>query len=135
MIFSRSNNPFINGTPTETFYNLSVNKSGGKVQPIDNLTDITVSNNFVITSGTFETGGNTLAVTGNSTIGGTLSTNDATGIANLNTVAFSGGIIGSSTNTGTVNIGGTLIVSAGDGTNGRVKLNVAGTTSRAANRP
>ena len=135
VIFSGGNNQLIDGNPTETFYNLTVNKTGGTVQPIDNGTDINVDVSFTITAGTFETAGNTLTVSGNSVIAGTLSTNDATGIANLNSnVNLSGGTIGSTANTGTVNIAGTLTMPSGNGTIGRVNLNVSGTTTIAATR-
>ena len=134
VIFSGGDNQTIEGNPDETFYNLTINKSAGTVQPINNSTNIGVDNNFVITSGTFETGGNTLTVVNNSTIAGTLSTNDGTGIANLNNVVFSGGTIGSSSNTGTVNIGGNITMPSGNGTIGRVNLYVSGSTTIAASR-
>ena len=135
VVFAGGNNQTIDGNPTETFYNLTVNKTGGSVQPIDNGTDINVDVSFTITSGTFETAGNTLTVSGNSVIAGTLSTNDATGIANLNgNVNLSGGTIGSTANTGTVNITGTLTMPSGNGTIGRVNLNANGNTTIAAGR-
>ena len=134
VIFAGGNNQTIEGNPNETFYNLSVNKSGGVVQPINSSTDIAVSNNFVITSGTFETGGNTLSVINSSTIGGTLSVNDATGSADLKDVFFAGGTIGSATNTGTVNISGSITMPSGNGTIGRVNLYVSGTTTIPAGR-
>ena len=134
VIFSGGNNQTIKGNPDETFYNLTVSKTGGEVRPIDSSTNIFVDNNFVLTSGIFETGGNTLTVINNSTVSGTLSTNDGTGIANLNNVVFSGGIIGSSANTGTVNIGGNITMPSGNGTIGRVNLYVSGLTTIAATR-
>ncbi len=134
VIFSGANNQTIEGNPDETFYNLTVNKSAGIVQPINSSTNIFVDNDFVITAGTFETGGNNLSVINNSTIAGTLSTNDITAIADLNNVVFAGGTIGSSANTGTVNISGDLTLSSGNGTIARVNLYVTGTTTIPATR-
>ena len=134
VIFSGGNIQTIEGNPDETFYNLSVNKSAGRVQPINNSTNIGVTNNFVITAGTFETGGNILSVDNNSTIGGILSTNDATGVANLDNVIFTGGTVGSASVTGTVNIGGNITMPSGNGTIGRVNLYVSGTTIIPAGR-
>ena len=70
----------------------------------------------------------------NSTIAGTLSTNDVTAMVDLNNVVFAGGIIGSSANTGTVNINGSLTLSSGSGTIGRVNLYISGTTTIPATR-
>ncbi len=134
VIFSGASNQTIDGNPDETFYDLTINKTGGNVRPIDNSTDIYVTNDFVISAGTFETAGNTLVVANNSTIGGILSTNDATGVANLDNVLFTGGTIGSAANTGTVNIGGNITMPSGNGTIGRVNLYVSGTTTIPATR-
>ena len=60
VIFSGTINQTIEGNPDETFFDLTVNKSAGTVQPINNSTNIFVDHDFVITSGTFETGGNNL---------------------------------------------------------------------------
>ena len=49
VIFSGNNNQVIDGNPNETFYNLTINKPSGTVRPIDNSTNITVSNNFNLT--------------------------------------------------------------------------------------
>ena len=120
----------------EDFYNITVNKTGGVVQPINDAQDVQALNggSLYIQQGTYETNGSDLTVTGSTTIAGTLSTNNAAGTANLVNVIFTGGIIGSSTNTGTVNISGTLTMPSGNGTIGRVNLNVSGATTIAATR-
>ncbi|NLI25034.1 MAG: hypothetical protein GX419_10050, partial [Bacteroidales bacterium] len=127
--FTGSNNQTITGNPNETFWNLTIDKSGGVVQPVNGNTNIFVTNDFRINSGTFETGANTLQVSGNSYIAGILSINDASGSANLQNTDLSGGTITGSTATGTAIIAGNLSMPNGNGTVGRVNLTVNGTAT------
>ncbi len=77
--FSGGNIQNITGNPSETFYNLAINKSGGFTQPSAG-TDIAVTNNFSINSGsTFSIQGNNFTVSGNSTISGLLEDNNTAG--------------------------------------------------------
>ena len=133
VIFTGSNTQTITSAfSTEEFYNITVNKTGGVLRPINSSQSVQAHGNFYIQNGTYETNGAVLTVDQLTTIAGTLSTNGGT--ANLNNVSFAGGTIGNASVTGTVNISGTLVVSAGNGTIGRVNLNVAGTTTIAATR-
>ncbi|HZK61464.1 MAG TPA: hypothetical protein VFC41_05260, partial [Anaerovoracaceae bacterium] len=132
IIFSGSNNQTIKSAfSPEDFFNITVNKPAGVVQPFDDSHDIRALNggDFTILQGTFETAGNNLDVTGFSTISGTLSTNSTTGSANLINVDLSGGTIGSTTSTGAVTISGTLSMPDGNGVIGRVDLTVSGATT------
>ncbi|NMB71878.1 MAG: hypothetical protein GYA22_07005, partial [Bacteroidales bacterium] len=132
--FAGSNNQTITGNPNETFWNLTIDKSGGIGQPVNGSTDIFVTNDFRINNGTFETGANTLQVSGNSYIAGILSINNSDGIANLQNTDLSGGTITGSTATGTATIAGNLSMPGGNGTVGRVNLTVNGTTTVNASR-
>ena len=133
VIFTGSNTQTITSAfSTEEFYNITVNKTGGVLRPINSSQSVQAHGNLYIQNGTYETNGAVLTVDQLTTIAGTLSTNGGT--ANLNNVSFTGGTIGNASATGTVNINGTLNVSAGNGTIGRVNLNVTGTTTIAATR-
>jgi hypothetical protein len=139
VVFAGSNTQTITSAfSPEDFYNITVNKTGGVVQPVNNAQDVRAYNggNLYIQQGTYETNGSDLTVTGATTIAGTLSTNNSSGTANLVNVSFEGaaGLIGSTANTGTVNISGTLAASTGSGTIGRVNLNVSGATTISATR-
>ncbi|NLH78996.1 MAG: hypothetical protein GX465_18400, partial [Acidobacteria bacterium] len=139
VIFTGSNTQTITSAfSPEDFYNITVNKTGGVVQPVNDAQDVRAYNggSLYIQQGTYETNGSDLIVTGSTTIAGRLSTNNVSGTASLINVSFSGttGLIGSTTNTGTVNISGTLAASSGSGTIGRVNLNVTGATTISATR-
>jgi hypothetical protein len=130
----------INGNAGSLYVINSTNNSGFPVGTYNDVTkngnsivtmcgDATINGTFTISSGIFETAEHTLTVAGHSQIAGTLSTNDVTGLANLNTVNLSGGTIGSGTNTGSVNISGALTMPTGDASIGRVNLTASGATT------
>jgi hypothetical protein len=89
--FTGSNNQTITGNPNETFWNLTVDKSGGLVQPVDGNTNIFVTNDFRINNGTFETGPIHCRYQGILILPERYLFNDASGLPIFKTLIFPGG--------------------------------------------
>ncbi len=85
--------------PDETFYDLTVNKSGGNVKPITGSLQ-TITNNLLISNGTLDLGTNitTFNVGGTATVDGTLTCNSVT----VKTITINGNLSG----TGVLNMSG-----------------------------
>ena len=145
-----SSSLFLGGTPTITTLTATANPNlvtynGAAAQTIKgttyyNLTitsgntatagaTFTCNGNLNITSGTFASGAFTITVSGATSIsGGTLSTSNAAGIFNLQSLSLTSGSVAGSA-TGAVNVATTLSVPSGAPTIGRCNLTVTGATS------
>jgi len=97
--FTGGNDQTITGNPDETFYNLTVNKSGGNVQPITGSLQ-TITNSLLISNGTLDLGNSitTFNVGGSATVNGALTCNSVT----AKTISISGNLSG----TGIMNMSG-----------------------------
>ncbi|MEP4091103.1 T9SS type A sorting domain-containing protein [Reichenbachiella sp.] len=87
-----------NGTGTENFYNLTVNKASGTVDFGSNITGISVDNDLIVTSGTLDMGSDPLTVTGNTSTA-------ASGVLNSTTTLD---LEGNLTNAGTIAVASTI---------------------------
>jgi len=90
--------------------------------------DVTTAVTDLTVTGTLTFGNFTLGVTGATTVGGTVNMNNGGAILNLQSLNFTGGTIKGSA-TGTINVGGNVTCSTGNGTIGRGNFNIAGTTT------
>lgn len=99
--FTGTNNQTLqltNGTGTENFYNLTINKASGTVDFGSNITGISVDNDLIVTSGTLDMGSDPLTVTGNTSTG-------ASGVLNSSTTMD---LEGNLTNAGTMAVASTI---------------------------
>jgi fibronectin-binding autotransporter adhesin len=115
------------------YRNLTISGSGSKTLPMG--AGVGVGGALSVTSGVTlnVVGAFTFAVSGNSTIAGTLAPTGTTAIISLQNLDLSGGQIGNGV-TGTINILGNLTMPTGDGIINRSTVTVTGTTTVATGR-
>ncbi len=110
-----------------TYYHLTINKASGTATA---NAAFTCNGNLTLTAGTLASGAFTHTVSGSTSITtGTLNTDNASGVFNLQSLSMSstGSIAGSAT--GAVNVATTLSIPSGTPTIGRCNLTVIGTTT------
>ncbi len=126
--YTRSGNQQVFGSTN--YRNLATSGSGTKSMQAA----VTVNNTFTIGNGTsFDPVGNSITVSGSSFFAGTLAESNTGGTNAFQDVDLSGGTI-NGTVTDVTNINGNLTISTGNGTIGRTRLTVSGTTTIADGR-
>ena len=108
-----------------TYYNLTITSGNTATAGAT----FTCNNNLSLTSGTFASGAFTINVLGATSVsGGTLSTSNAAGVFNLQSLSLTGGTVAGSA-TGNVKVGTTLSIPSGSPTIGQCNLTVTGATT------